>query len=173
MASRPTSVKRASTTPPAVRHLAGSLSSARKSGTATAPCLNAASLPLESQSGTVTTCASGGSAACERSKRCWTICSTCRTCSARGFSCSCARALGQLTPCATSRQRTYGRTPRDATEPCARRCTNASESQRSKASLSRPRPGRLQQRPRRRAGWACSLPCALRRPPTGVPGRTR
>ena len=55
----------------------------------------------------------------------------------------------------------------------ARRYRRALESKRPKGNLSRPRPGPLQQRPRRTAGWACSLPCALRRLPTGVPGRKR
>ena len=68
-------------------------------------------------------CANGVSVACMKSKCCWTICCTCRTCSVRGSSCSCARTLGQITPCGTSHPRMCGRTPRGATEPCARRIT--------------------------------------------------
>ena len=51
-----------------------------------------------------------------------------------------------------------GHAPRDATEPCARCCMRALESKRPKASLSHPRPGPLQQRLRRRAGWAALRP---------------
>ena len=78
-------------------------------------------------------------------------------CCARGSSCYCARALGPITPCATSRPRTCGLMSRGATEPRAWHSTH----------------GQWQPRPRRWAGCACSLPCALRRPQNGVPGRTR
>ena len=79
----------------------------------------------------------------------------------------------RITPCATSHPKMCGRTPRDATLQCARRYRRALESKRPKGNPSRPRPGPLQQCPRRTAGWACSLLSALRRRPTGVPGRTR
>ena len=78
----------------------------------------------------------------------------------RGSSCSCARTLGQITLCAISHPRMCGRTPRGATEPRARCCRHALGRKRPKASLSRPQPGPLQQRLRRWAGWACTLPCA-------------
>ena len=42
----------------------------------------------------------------------------------------------------------------------SRRCRHALGRKRPKASLSRPQPGPLQQRLRRWAGWACTLPCA-------------
>ena len=57
--------------------------------------------------------------------------------------------------------------------PYAEGRTRATQSKRPKASFSRPQLGTLQQRPRRWAGWASSLPGALRRPPTGAPGRAR
>ena len=136
VASRPTSVKRGSTTQPAVRHRAGSLSSATASLHPRSP---------------------------NRARR---LRARMRTAGAAGpFA-----AIAGLAVCvarATSHPKMCGRAPRDATVQCARHYRRALESQRPKGNLLRPRPGPLQQRP------ACSLPCALRRLPTGVPGRTR